>query len=155
MDILDLFWGPLTASCPKSHDISAFSPKRPSQDLLKTLLFWPNFASFWTLFEGPVGRLWLGPVQAAFGLEGPVWGLSNPCPDLKFWYFDHFSHWKVNFCHFAYQGSVKMPFWPYFDPILSPPTPNFFWPWPKCAYLFPLPEGPWRDPQGPQIWPYF
>ena len=31
---------------------------------------------------------------------------------------------KVNFGHFAYQGSVKMPFWPYFDPILSPPEPK-------------------------------
>ena len=62
-------------------------PQGPSQDLLKTLLFWPNFASFWTPFEGPGRRLRLGPVQAAFGLEDPLRASQTHARNLKFWLF--------------------------------------------------------------------
>ena len=44
------------------------------------------------------------------------------------------------------KGSVKMPFWPYFDPILSPPEPKCFGPFGGQMCLFgPL---PWRGPWG-------
>ena len=64
---------------------------------------------------------------------------------------------KVNFV-ICLSGSVKMPFWPYFDPILSPPEPNF-WPWPKCAYLFParkdLGGDLWGTPNLTLFWPFW
>ena len=49
MNILDLFWGPLTASSPK---VTIYLPLSPwtSQNLLKTLskpLFWPLLNPFW------------------------------------------------------------------------------------------------------------
>ena len=72
----------------------------------------------------------------------------------NFGHFDHFSYWKVNFCHFAYQRSVKMPFWPILTPFWALLSQTFG-PWPKCAYLGPLPGWTLRDPLGTQIWPYF
>ena len=68
----------------------------------------------------------------------------------NFGHFDHFSYWKVNFCHFAYQGSVKMPFWPYFDPILSPPEPNL-WPLAKMCLFRPTVRMDLEDPWDPKF----
>ena len=86
MDILDPFWGPQTASCPK---VTIYLPltQGPSQDLLKTLLFWPNFHHFGTPFEGPGRRLRLDPVQAAFGLEDLFGPSKTHARTLKFWSF--------------------------------------------------------------------
>ena len=68
----------------------------------------------------------------------------------NFGHFDHFSYWKGQFLSFAYQGSVKMPFWPYFDPILSPPRPKFR-PLAKMCLFVPFAKmdlgGPLRDPK--------
>ena len=86
MDILDLFWGPLTASCPKVTIYLPLNP-RTSQDLLKTLLFWPNFASFWTPFEGPEGGCRQAPLRAAFGLEDLLRASQTHARDPKFWLF--------------------------------------------------------------------
>ena len=69
----------------------------------------------------------------------PMPGTSN------FGHFDHFSYWKSQFCHFAYQGSVKMPFWPHFEPSWAPTFGSLA----KCAYLFPCPDGTLEDPEGP------
>ena len=65
MDILDLFWGPQTASCPKVTIYLPLSPwtlSKPVKNPLKTPYFWPLLDPF----EGPGGRLWLGPLRAAF-----------------------------------------------------------------------------------------
>ena len=66
----------------KSHDISAFKPwtlSGPAQN--------PYFNHFGTPFEGPGGRLRLGPVQAAFGLEDLLRASQNHARDPKFWSF--------------------------------------------------------------------
>ena len=154
MDILDLFedlWQPPLQKVPIYLPLTMVVG--PSQDLLKTLLFWPNFDHF-----GPLWGSWrrvadpLGPITAAFGLEGPVWAPQTmPGPQILV-ILTTFPIEKVNFCHFAYQGSVKMPFWPYFDPF-EPSWGQTFGLSPKCAYLGPL---PWRDlggPSGTLIWP--
>ena len=86
MDILDHFWGPLTASCPKVTVYLPLTPRTLSGPV-KTLLFWPNFHHFGTPFEGPWGRLRLGPVQAAFGLEDLLKASQTHARDLKFWLF--------------------------------------------------------------------
>lgn len=124
MDILDHFWGPPTASSPKVTIYLPLTPRTLSGPAQNPVIL-TYFASFWTPFEGPGGRLRLGPVQAAFGLEDLLRASQTHARNLKFWLFlTTFPIEKVNFCHFAYQGSVKMPFWPYFDPILSPPEPK-------------------------------
>ena len=158
MDILDLFWGPLTASSPK---VTIYLPLASwtSQDLLKTLskpLFWP----FWTPFEGPERRLRLGPLRAAFGLEDLLRASQTHARDPKFWSFWTIFLLKMSIFvifpikksildHFAIRSTGKC----HFDPILT-----LFWAllslnfgsWPKCAYLFPLSgwtlEGPWGTP---------
>ena len=129
----------------------------PSRDLLKTLLFWPNFLSpFWTLLrvlEGTAARA--RDPWAAFGLEDLLRSLTNPCPGPQIFFWPLFLLKKSIFVILPIRGQWKC----HFDPILTP-----FWALlspnlgllPKCAYLFPLPGwGPWRGPQGPQIWPYF
>ena len=61
-------------------------------------------------FEGPGGRLRLGHVRAASGLED-LFGPRKPCPKPQILaILTTFPNEKVNICHFAYQGSVKMPF---------------------------------------------
>ena len=45
------------------------------------------FLTIWTPFEGPGGRLRLGPVQAAFGLEDLLRASQTHARDLKFWSF--------------------------------------------------------------------
>ena len=150
MDILDHFWGPQTASCPKVTIYLPLTP-RDLQDLLKTLLFWPNFDHFGTLW-GSWGRLASPAKWAAFGLEDLLRALANPClgPQILV-ILTTFPIEKVNFCHFAYQGQWKC----HFDPILTPfwalLSPNFD-PSPKCAYLFAL-EGPWRTLRDPNFDP--
>ena len=51
-----------------------------------------------------------------------------------------------------------MPFWPYFDPILSPPEPKF-WPLAKMCLFSPLPRGTLEDLEGPLDldlnWPFW
>ena len=125
MDILDHFWGPQTASCPKVTIYLPLSPR--TQDLLKTLLFWPILTildPFWGSWREAAAR----PLTSCLWAGGPAQSLTNPCPGPQILVIlTTFPIEKVNFCHFAYQGSVKMPFWPYFDPILSPPEPK---PWP-------------------------
>ena len=144
MNILDHFWGPLTASCPK---VTVYLPLSPStlSGPAQNLLFWPNFASFWTPFEGPERRLRLGPLRAAFWLEDLFGASQTHTRDQILVILTTFPIAKVNFCHFAYQGSVKMPFWPYFDPF-EPSWAQTFGLSPKCAYLGPL---PWRALGGP------
>ena len=136
----------------KSHDISAFSPKDPLRTCAKPCYFDP-ILTILDPFEGPGGRLWLGPVRAAFGLEDLLRASANPCLGPQI-----FSYWKVNFCHFAYQGSVKMPFWPYFDLILSPPEPNF-WLLAKMCLFAPFARrdlgGTLRDPKFDLFWPFW
>ena len=76
----------------------------------------------------------------------------------NFGHFDHFSYWKSQFCHFAYQRSVKMPFWPYFDPILSPPEPNL-WSLAKMCLFRPTARmdlgGTLGDPNLTLFWPFW
>ena len=95
----------------------------------------------------------LGPLTTScLWAGGPAQSLTNPCPGPQiFWSFwPLFLLKKVNFCHFAYQGSVKMPFWPYFDLILSPPEPNF-WPCQNVPIVPLVREGPWRTLRDPNL----
>ena len=83
----------------------------PSGTLNLTLI-WP----FWTLLrvlEEAAAR----PRTSCLWAGGPAQSLSNPCPGPQILVIlTTFPIEKVNFCHFAYQGSVKMPFWPHFEP---------------------------------------
>ena len=143
-----LFEDPLTASCPKVTIYLPFTQRTLSGPAQNPVIFWPNFDHF-----GPLWGSWreaaARPLTSCLWAGGPVWTSQTHAQDLKFYYLDHFSYWKVNFGHFAYQGqwnAILTLFWP----ILSPPEPKF-WPWTKCAYLFPLPGwtlgGTLRDPK--------
>ena len=152
MNILDHFWGPQTASSPKVTIYLPLSPWTLSGPV-KNLLFWPNFASFWTPFEGPGWRLRLGPVQAAFGLEDLLWASQTHARDPKFWSFwPLFLLKKSIFVILPIRGQWKC----HFDPILTPfwalLSPNFGT-WPKCAYLYPLPGWTLEGPSGTLFWP--
>ena len=137
---------------PKSHDISAFNPKDlsgPAQnpvifDLILTIL-----DPFW----GSWGRLRLGSVRAAFGLEDLL-RASQTHGTSNFGHFDHFSYWKVNFVILPIRGQWKC----HFDPILSPPEPNL-WPLAKMCLFRPTAgwtlEGPSGTPNLTLFWPFW
>ena len=152
MDILDHFWGPQTASCPK---VTIYLPLTPwtSQDLLKTLLFWPIFTildPFWGSWMEAAAR----PLTSCLWAGGPAQSLANPCPGPQILIIlTTFPIEKVNFCHFAYQGSVKMPFWPYFDPILRPPEPKPLASRQNVPILAHCPGGTLKGPSGTLFWP--
>ena len=147
-------WRTSDSLLSKSPDISAFNPKDPLRtcskpcyfDLILTILdpFWGSWRE--VAVRPRTSCLWAG---------GPVWSPLKPCPGPQILVIlTTFPIEKVNFCHFAYQGSVKMPFWPYFDPFWALLSRNLGL-LPKCAYLGPL---PWRDlggPSGTLFWPYF
>ena len=121
-------------------------PRDPNLTLILTIL---------DPFEGPGGRLRLGPARAAFGLEDLLEPLKPMPGTSNFGHFDHFSYWKVNFVILPIrvsENAILTLFWPHFEPSWA----QTFGLWPKCAYLGPL---PWRDLggtlEGPQIWPYF
>ena len=73
MDILDLFWGPQTASCPK---VTIYLPLNP-RALLRTLTYFHHFG---TPFEGPGGRVAARPRTSCLWAGGPAQSLTNPCP---------------------------------------------------------------------------
>ena len=151
----------------KCHFDPILTPFEPSW--AQTFGSWPKCAYLgplpgWTL-EGPWGTPFLtlnltildpfwgswmeaaaDPLRAAFGLEDLLRASQTHARDPKFWSFWPLFLLKSQFLSFCLSGSVKMPFWPYFDPIWALLSPNL-WPWPKCAYLGPLPgwtlEGPW------------
>ena len=154
MDILDLFWGPQTASSPKVTIYLPLSPMDPSGPILKPCYFDPLFWPFWTMGLRVLREAVARPQQAAFDLvEGPGRALPKPMPGTpKFWSnFDHFSLKK--FCHFAYQGScenaILTPFWPHF---WAPPGAKTFQIEAKMCLFYPLTRrGPLEDPEGPQF----
>ena len=121
--------------------------------------FWPNFDHFGPLWGSWRGRLWAkGHLQSCLWAGGPVWSLSNPCPKPQILVIlDHFSKKKVNFVILPIRGSVKMPFWPYFDPFWALLSPE---PWPpaKMCLFWPIALEGLEDPQGPYfdlIWPFW
>ena len=144
------FWTTLRTSnslLSKSHDISAFSPWTLSQDLLKTLLFWPNFhhlgPQIWGSWERKMTLFALLALHERFACPDGLEDLlkpRKPCPilDPKFW----------NFCHLPIQGSVKMPFWPYFDPFWALLSLTFGPP-KMCLFVSLCPDGPLERPWGP------
>ena len=148
--ILTPFWALLSPNLWPPAKMCLFWPtalEGPWRDLTGPQ-FDPNFDHFGP-FEGPERRLRLDP---SYKLPLGWRTCSEPHKPMpvtpNFGHFDHFSYWKSQFCHFAYQGSVKMPFWPYFDPFWALLSPNFG-PWPKCAYLSLCLDGPWRGLEGP------
>ena len=165
--ILTLFWALLSQAPPLPNfwpwPKCAYLGPLPWMDLWGTLRD-PKFDPNLTIldpFEGPGGRLWLDPCTSCLWAGGTCSEPLKPMPGTSnFGHFDHFSYWKVNFCHFAYQGSVKMPFWPYFDPILSPPEPKtgFLAQGQNVPILDPLSWRDlggtlgWRDPRASQNW---
>ena len=134
MDILDLFWGPLTASSPKVTiylPLALWTLSKPVKNPLKTPIL-TILDPFWGSWREVAAR----PRTSCLWAGGPAQSLSNPCPGPQILVIlTTFPIEKGNFCHFAYQGSVKC----HFDPILTP-----FWArlslnfslLPKCAYLF-------------------
>ena len=81
-------------------------------DLILTIL-----DPFWGSWREAAAR----PLRAAFGLED-LFGASQTMPGTSnFGHFDHFSYWKGQFLSFCLRGQWKC----HFDPILSPPEPNF------------------------------
>ena len=150
------FWGPLTASCPKSHDISAFNPKDPLRTCSKPCYFDPILTILDPLRV--LGEVAAGPNKMPLGwrtcldLPKPMPGPSNLV------ILTTFPIEKSQFCHFAYQGS-KMPFWPYFDPIFMPSLSPNLWLLAKMLPIFPLcPEKPWRTLRTlilTLIWPFW
>ena len=116
--ILTSFWALLSPTFwpwPKCAYCSPLS-RRDLGGTLRDPNLTPNFDHFGPLWGS--WRLQLGPIQTAFGLEDLLRTSQTHAWDPKFWSFwPLFLLKKVNFCHFAYQRSVKMPFWPYFDPF--------------------------------------
>ena len=149
MDILDHFWGPLTASSPKVTIYLPLAPRTlsgPAQNPVILTYFASLLDPFWGSWREVAAR----PRTSCLWAGGPAQSLSNPCPGPQILVIlTTFPIEKVNFCHFAYQGSVKMPFWPYFDPILSPPEPKF-WLLAKMCLFVPFARkdlgGTLRDP---------
>ena len=150
MDILDHFLGPQTASLQKSRYICLY-PNGPLLKPAKTPL-----NPILTILD-PLrvldGGWWLGPARADFGLEDLLRASQTHAWDLKFWSFWPLFLLKSQFCHFAYQGSVKMPFWPYFDPFWAPPEPKPLAPWPKMCLFRPTARMDLEGPLGTLIWP--
>ena len=110
---------------------------------------WPYFDHFGPPFEGPGGRLRLGPVQAAFWLEDLFVASQTHARSSNFGYFDHFSYWKVNFAILPIRGQWKC----HFDPILTPFWALLsltFWPLAKMCLFVPFARrdlgGTLRDP---------
>ena len=81
---------------------------------------------------------------------GPAQSLSNPCPGPQILVILTTFPIEKSILSFCLSGSVKMPFWPYFDPILSPPEPNL-WPLAKMCLFRPTARmdlgGTLRDPK--------
>ena len=135
MDILDHFWGPLTASSPKVTIYLPLTPRtlsKPVKNPLKT----PIFDHF-----GPLG------------LEDLLRASQTHARDLQFWSFwPLFLLKKSIFVILPIRGQWKC----HFDPILTPfwalLSPNFG-PWPKMCLFVPF---AWRDLEGPWgtlFWP--
>ena len=115
---------------------------------------WPYFAHFGTPLRVLREAAALPPVRAAFGLEDLLRASQTHARDLNFWSFWplFLSIEKVNFVILPIRGqwnAILTLFWPHFEP-----PEQTFWPLAKCAYLFPLSDGPWRDLEGPYFDPF-
>ena len=143
------FWGPLTASCPKVTIYLPLTPWTLSGPAQNPVIL-TKFDHFGTPFEGPEGG-WLGPQpnELPLGWRTCFGALTNPCLGPQILAILTTFPIESQFCHFAYQRSVKMPFWPYFDPILSPPKPKFLALAKMCLFVPFYQEGPWRTKRDP------
>ena len=151
MDILDLFWGPQTASCPKVTIYLPLAPwtlSKPVKNPSKPL-FWPLLDPFWGSWREAAAR----PRTSCLWAGGPAQSLSNPCPGPQILVIlTTFPIEKSIFVILPIRGQWKC----HFDPILTSfwalLSPNL-WPWPKCAYLGPLPGWTLEGPSGTLFWP--
>ena len=115
-------------------------------DLILTIL-----DPFWGSWREAAAR----PVQAAFGLEDLFGASQTHAGTSNFGHFDHFSYWKSQFLSFCLSGVSENAILTLFWALLSPNL----WPWPKCAYLGPLPGWTLEGPSGTLnltlIWPFW
>ena len=151
----DLWLGTSNSLLSKTTIYLPLSPTDPLRTCSKPCYF-DLILHHLDLLRGPGRTAARSPDTSCLWAGGPAQTLQSHARNLKFWVIlTTFPIEKVNFGHFAYQGSVKMPFWPLFWPHFEPSWAQTFGPWPKCVLLGPLPGWTLEGPSGTLNLTYF
>ena len=127
MDILDLFWGPLTLLSKVPIYICLFNPRTlsgPAQNPVIFDLIFDHFGPFLRVLRGELPARTLKRGTSCLWAGGPAQSLSNPCQGPKFWSFWPLFLLKSQFLSFCLSGvsenAILTLFWPPFWALLRP-----------------------------------